>query len=112
MYSLLSVDCSMDMVISAGKSRKNIEAFVLIPPDCKTAIDVLIATRTSPAVGVPETNEFLFARLSADSSFSGTVELKEIALTCPGLRQPARITSTNLRKYIATVSQVCFSCVF
>jgi len=93
------------MVISAGKSRKNIEAFVLMPPDARKAVDLLISTRN--AVGIPATNEYIFARLAADTSMSGNVELQEVAYSCPGLRYPERITSRNLRKYIATVSQVC-----
>ena len=32
----------MDMVVSAGKSRKNVDAFILLPPDARTAIDLLI----------------------------------------------------------------------
>ena len=94
----------MDMVINAGKSRKNVDAFVLLPPDARQAIDVLINTRSR--VGVPPTNVFIFARLSADTSMAGHVELQELAQKCEGLRFPERITSGRLRTYIATVSQV------
>lgn len=94
----------MDMVISAGKSRKNVDAFVLLPPDTQRAIDIMIETRG--VVGIPMTNEYIFARISADTPMSGHVELQEIACSCEGLLFPERITSTNLRKYIATVSQV------
>jgi hypothetical protein len=96
----------MDMVVSAGKSTKNIEAFVLLPPDARKAIDLLISTRH--LIGIPTTNEFIFARLSADTPLSGNVELQEVAQSCPDLKFPERITSRVLRKYIATVSQVCF----
>jgi protein subunit release factor A len=48
------------MVVNAGKSRKNVDAFVILPPDARKAIDLLIETRA--AVGVPETNMFVFAR--------------------------------------------------
>ena len=44
----------MDMVINAGKSRKNVDAFVLLPPDVRLATDLLIDTRAQ--VGVPPTN--------------------------------------------------------
>lgn len=97
----------MDMVISAGKSRKNVDAYVLLPPDAKKAVDLLIETRHSEGVCVSKTNEFIFARMSAETSLSGHIELQEVAQLCPGLKYPERITSTNLRKYIATVSQVC-----
>jgi hypothetical protein len=103
----------MDMVISAGKSRKNVDAYVMLPPDAKKAVDILIESRIK--VGIPETNEFIFARFSENSPMSGNVELKEVIQSCPGLQSPERITSTSLRKYIATVSQVicrlCFHLV-
>ena len=94
----------MDMVVSAGKSRKNVQAFVLLPPDARQAVDLLIKCRST--VGIPDSNPFVFARLTADTPLSGNTELQEVAQSCPGLRHPERITSTNLRRYIATVSQV------
>lgn len=94
----------MDMVISAGKSRKNVNAYVILPPDAKSAIDLLIKFRKE--VGIPETNPYIFARLNADTPFSGNTEMAEIVSKCPGLQHPERITSTSLRKYIATVSQI------
>ena len=42
--------CRMDMVVNAGKSRKNVRAFVLLSPDARTAIDLLIDTRGGPNV--------------------------------------------------------------
>ena len=30
------------MIIVAGKSRKNVDAYVLLPPDAKEAIDILL----------------------------------------------------------------------
>ena len=94
----------MDMVISAGKSRKNNEAYVLLPPGTRQAIDMLIDKRC--AVGVPDTNVFVFGRLSADSSMAGHTEMKELAYMCGGLKYPDRISSRHLRSYIATICQV------
>ena len=48
----------MDMIVAAGKSRKNVDAYVLLPPDAKEAIDILLETRK--AVGVPITNPYIF----------------------------------------------------
>jgi len=98
--------CRMDMVISAGKSRKNVDAFVLLPPDSQVAIDLLIETRS--LVGVPSTNPFIFARLNADTSMSGHTEMQELAHLCPKLQFPERISSRQLHTYVATVSQVIF----
>ena len=96
----------MDMVVSAGKSRKNVDAFILLPPDARTAIDLLIETKA--AVGVPTTNQYVFARLHTDTPLTGNSELQEIVQQCPGVRCFERITLTLLRRYIATVSQVCY----
>lgn len=96
----------MDMVLSAGKSRKNVDAYVLLPPDTKEAIDLLNSLRNE--VGVPVNNEYIFARLNAETPIAGHTDLKEIVDSCPGLKEPTKISETNIRKYIATVSQVCF----
>lgn len=98
--------CRMDMVVNAGKSRKNVEAFVLLPPDARKAIDLLIEARSK--VGVPQSNVFIFGRLSADTAMAGHTEMQELAQKCEGLKFPDRITSRSLRTYIATVSQVIF----
>lgn len=58
------------------------------------------------AVGVPVGNKYLFARLNANTPLSGVASLREVCEKCPDLLYPERITSTNLRKYVATVSQV------
>jgi len=103
----------MDMVVNAGKSRKNVDAFILIPPDAQNAIDILIECRS--AVGVPPSNEFVFGRLTADTPMAGHTELQELAHQCGELQYPERITSRKLRTYIATISQVnyplCCICI-
>ena len=55
----------MDMVVNAGKSRKNVEAYVLLPPDARRAIYLLIDTQAH--VGVPQSNVFIFARMNSDT---------------------------------------------
>ena len=92
------------MVIAAGKSRKNVDAYVLLPPDAKRAVDLLIGTRA--VVGVPSSNPYIFARMSTDTPLTGNSELQEVVSACKNILHPNRITSTTLRKYIATVSQV------
>lgn len=70
-------------MISAGKSRKNVNAFVLLPPADRLAIDILITTRSK--VGVPLTNIFDFGRLSADTPMTGHTGMKELAYKCDRL---------------------------
>ena len=106
MHSVIFV-YRMDMVITAGKSKKNMDAFEFLPPDAQWAIDILLRTRD--VVGVSKTNEYIFCRLTSDTPLSGNSDMQELAQSCSGLQYPERITSTNLRKYIATVSQVCIT---
>ncbi|XP_074661113.1 uncharacterized protein LOC141913847 [Tubulanus polymorphus] len=94
----------MDMVVCAGKSRKNVESFILLPPEAKSAIDILNAKRDT--VGTLKANAYVFARPNAITPFTGNTELKEIVTSCPNISYPERICSTSLRKYIATVSQI------
>ena len=91
----------------AGKSRKNVKAFILLPPESQRAIDVLIDKRSE--VGVPQENRFVFARLHALTPLSGHTDLKDVISKCSLIECPDRITTRNLRKYIATVSQVTFT---
>jgi hypothetical protein len=76
----------MDMVIASGKSRKNVDAHVILPPDAKAAVDLLIELRDD--VGVPSSNPYIFARMLSDTPLSGCEEFVEIAGRCPGLRHP------------------------
>lgn len=85
----------MDMVVSAGKSCKNMSAFVLIPPDARRAIDILIESRKK--VGIPPTNVYISGRLNADYPMTGHTETRELAMQCSGLRFPERISSRQLQ---------------
>jgi hypothetical protein len=92
------------MVISAGKSRQNVDAYVLIPPNSKEKLELLLRTRRR--AGIRDTNCYRFPRQNADSSLSGNTEMRELVDECPGLKYPQRISSKYLRRYIATLSQV------
>ena len=92
----------MDMVISAGKSLKNNEAYVLLPPGTRQAIDMLIDKRCT--VGVPDTNVFVFGRLSADSSMAGHTEMKELAYMCGGLISRQNFFSSFTQLYCHNMS--------
>ncbi|XP_061165845.1 uncharacterized protein LOC133174766 [Saccostrea echinata] len=80
------------------------KAYILLTPDSKRALEVL--TRLRSAVGVSPTNKYMFARLNSNTPLSGTTAMKELLGKCEGLKNPENITSTSLRKYIATVSQI------
>lgn len=96
----------MDLLEVPGKSKKNATAYILFTPDVTSALDVLVKTRYSELISVPRENPYLFARLNALTPLSGGQALSDMVRECPGLLRPERITTTSLRKYIATVSQV------
>ncbi|XP_052255303.1 uncharacterized protein LOC127861006 [Dreissena polymorpha] len=94
----------MDMIENVAKSKKNHHAFVLITPEAKESIMLLIESRE--AVGIPKSNPYIFARLNASTPLSGGASLKEIVHKCPLLKSPEIIITTTLRRYTATVSQI------
>jgi len=59
----------MDIVISTLKSRKNVDAYVILPPDAKAEMELLNSTRM--AVGISSENPYLFARLNSNTPWSG-----------------------------------------
>ncbi|EDO44066.1 predicted protein [Nematostella vectensis] len=67
------------------------------------AIEVLIAKRP---IQVAKNNKYVFAASMESMSYlKGWNCLKEVLKEVDGLEAPKKITGTNLRKYIATVSQ-------
>lgn len=99
----------MDLIEVLGKSKKNVVAYILLTPDVKSALNVLVETRSNSLVSAPRENPYLFSRLNALTPLSGGQALYEMVRECPGLQRPDTITTTSLRKYIATVSQVITS---
>lgn len=51
-------------------------------------------------------NLFLYRR-SQNTPIDGCEAMREVTNKCPGLTKPTSIRSRSLRKYLATVSQVC-----
>ena len=76
---------------------------VLLKPSMVTAMELLAEMRES--CGVPSENVFMFARPEALSAYRGGECLQKYAKRC-GAKHPEALTSTKLRKHIATMSQV------
>ncbi|XP_058471537.1 uncharacterized protein LOC131444863 isoform X2 [Solea solea] len=76
---------------------------VLLKPAMVTAMELLAEVRES--CGVPSDNLFVFARPDALSAYRGGECLQKYAKLC-GAKHPEALTSTKLRKHIATMSQV------
>lgn len=94
----------MSMVQVPGKSRKNDKVAVLLLPDIKAAIDKLIETRH--LVSIHSKNIYVFARgHNSLKPLRGHDCLRQFC-NDGNLEKPEAITSTQLRKYVATVVQV------
>jgi hypothetical protein len=91
------------MVEIVGKNRRKVP--VILTTDVKNAIIVLNNTRKE--VGVSQYNEYVFAVNDGKSAnpLRGHDTLKN-ACKKVKLERPDLIRSTNLRKYVATVSQL------
>ena len=80
---------------------------VILTPEMINGIDLLIKTRET--VGIAVENPYVFARPNRQSlePIRAWDCLKKLARPCePSLSNPTNITSTRLRKYWATISQV------
>jgi len=93
------------MVEIRGKRGRKVA--IILTQDMKESIDLLNHTRAQ--VGIPHTNNYVFARPTKQSL--GHIRacdcLKRFTKECePPLSNPQYVTSTKLRKYIATISQV------
>ncbi|XP_049928186.1 uncharacterized protein LOC126407385 isoform X2 [Epinephelus moara] len=78
---------------------------VLFPPNVKESVDLLIKTREE--VGISLNNPYIFARThyGSEENIRGCDSLKRFAEEC-GAKHPQYLTSTKLRKHVATVSQI------
>ena len=59
-----------------------------------------------PSIRENPNNLYMLARLNAITPVSGCTVMKLVVYRCPGLHHPDPITSTKLRKCIATVCQI------
>ena len=93
----------IDMVQIPGKRTQFVP--VLILPPVRQSMDILVRVRTEMNL-VPE-NEYFFASDSSHGNLSSYKVLRHCTQDAH-LRFPTRVGSTNLRKYMATVTQVSF----
>lgn len=84
-----------------GKHEKKVP--VLLTNTTQAQINLIILKRSS--VGVSAATKFLFARMNSLQPFPSSNCLRKFAQEC-GARNPSSVTSTKLRKHVATMSQV------
>lgn len=78
---------------------------VLLTPQTMKSINVLLSTRKT--VGVSEKNPYVFALVNhgSENYIRGSDAVREITQLA-SVKCPERITSTKLRKHVATVTQI------
>lgn len=75
---------------------------VLLSPDMVEGIETILATRGKYTLD----ETLLFAVSNTGRSTTGWAALKKVVTKVPDLQHPELLTSTKLRKYLATMSQV------
>ena len=98
---LLYIFYRVDMVQSQGKMNKKVAT--LLTTEMVNAMDLLIQTRNN--CGLSATNVYIFAN-QAEGHIDTWQTLRKLACSA-GCVHPDLISSNALRKYIATVCQVC-----
>lgn len=93
------------MVEILGKRGRKVP--VILTPDVKNAIEILNKARDEEDVMVSKVNQFIFA-VNDGNSLNPLRGHDVIKMVCnmANLKQPELVTSTNLRKYVATISQL------
>ncbi|XP_035984611.1 uncharacterized protein LOC118558233 isoform X1 [Fundulus heteroclitus] len=85
------------------KGKRDRKVPVLLSPDMVSSIQMLVRYRRQ--CDVPDENVYLFGRPEAESHLRGSDAIRAIACEC-GVKDPQTLTSTRLRKQMATMSQV------
>jgi len=93
----------MDMVQVPGKRHRRVP--ILITPEIGSAVDLLVDTRKQ--CDISQQNRYFFETDSIDRHLNTWLVLHNTA-TAAGVERPHLITSSHLRKYIATLSQVFY----
>ncbi|KAJ8913930.1 hypothetical protein NQ315_005728 [Exocentrus adspersus] len=92
---------SFRQVVTGGKGTRPVA--ILFPKKIQEYIDVMLSVRQKY---IPDTNEYLFANSNTENRWlSGYHVLRKLADKC-GVNNKELLTSTRLRKQIATVLQI------
>ncbi|XP_073672227.1 uncharacterized protein [Paramisgurnus dabryanus] len=102
--SKLERDLSNDFTRIVIRGKRGRKVPVLLTGDMKKALDFLIEHRTQEN-GILYTNKYVFAKAKSDSHIRGSDCLRKFANLC-NAKHPETLTSTQLRKHIATLCQI------
>ncbi|XP_023805402.1 uncharacterized protein LOC111946283 isoform X2 [Oryzias latipes] len=85
------------------RGKRNRKVPILLTPEMLTSMETLVSLRRT--CGVPDENPYFFARPEADTHLRGSDAIREVAQAC-GAKHPETLSSTKLRKQVATLSTV------
>lgn len=91
--------CKMCRVELVGKRGRTVP--LMMTDLMKKSVNTIVASR----VGIPDSNPYLFAVPGTESHFRGCDALRELSRHC-GAQKPELLRSTQLRKHIATITQI------
>lgn len=91
----------LELVKIIGKRSRIVP--VLLPPDLQEGLQCILTHRTKY---IGDAGPYLFATNKTGRSVTGWEALKAVVKQVPEVEKPENITSTKLRKYLATMSQV------
>ena len=89
------------MIALRGKRDRPVT--IIVTPEVKAGLELLLRCRP---FNIDIDNPYLFARASGENNIRGSEAMRQFA-NAAALEFPERIGATNMRKYIATVVQVC-----
>lgn len=93
----------LSLIMTRGKRDRGVP--IILTPDMKESVELLNMTRE--VAGVNPDNPYIFACPSGQSlqPLRGYNCLRKYAQQC-GAQNPERLTATNMRKHLATLSQI------
>ncbi|XP_037837861.1 uncharacterized protein LOC112451075 [Kryptolebias marmoratus] len=85
------------------KGKRGQKVPVLLTPDMVSSMELLVQNRRN--CDVLDENPYIFGRPQTLNHFRGSDIIREMAQSC-GAKQPGALSSTKLRKHMATMSKV------
>ncbi|KAL0152203.1 hypothetical protein M9458_051926 [Cirrhinus mrigala] len=102
--SKLEKDLSKDFTRVVIRGKRGRKVPVLLTREMTRSLDFLIEQRTQEN-NISETNKYVFARQNSDCHIRGSDCLRKFANEC-NAKHPETLTSTQLRKHVATLCQI------
>ncbi|XP_041815524.1 uncharacterized protein LOC121622685 isoform X2 [Chelmon rostratus] len=102
--SKLEQDLSHEFTRLVVRGKRSKKVPVLLTREMTKSLDFLIKQRSEDN-DILDSNTYVFARQNSASHLRGSDCLRKYAAAC-GARMPETLTSTHLRKHVATMSQI------